>query len=36
MALLTHTERKTSRRYLREMIEQSRRAAAKRVGSRKE
>ncbi|MET0925310.1 MAG: integrase, partial [Xanthobacteraceae bacterium] len=36
MALLTHTERKTSRRYLRDLTEQSRRAAAKRVGARKE
>jgi len=36
MALATHSERDTSRRYLRELTEQSRRAAAKRVASRKE
>lgn len=35
-ALATHTEVKTSRGYLRETLEQSRRAAQKRVGSRKE
>lgn len=34
MALLTHTERKTSRGYLRDLTEQSRRAATKRVSSR--
>lgn len=34
MALATHTERKTSRGYLRDLTEQSRRAAAKRVASR--
>lgn len=36
MALLTHTERKTNERYIRDLTEPSRRAAAKRVGSRKE
>lgn len=36
MALTTHTERKTNRGYLRDLTEQSRRAAAKRVASRKE
>jgi hypothetical protein len=36
MALLTHSEAKTNRGYLRDLLEQSRRAAAKRVGSRKE
>lgn len=34
MALLTHSERKTSRGYLRDLTEQSHRAAAKRVQSR--
>ncbi len=36
MALLTHTQESTNRGYLREKIEQSRRAASKRVASRKE
>lgn len=36
MALATHTEAKTSHGYDREMMERSRRAAQKRVGSRKE
>lgn len=36
MALLTHTQEHTNRRYLKEKIEQSRRAATKRVASRKE
>lgn len=36
MALLTHTEEATNRRYLREVTEQSRRAAKLRVASRKE
>jgi len=36
MALLTHTERKTNDGYVRDLTEQSRRAAAKRVGSRGE
>lgn len=35
MALLTHTERKTNRGYLRDLTEQSRRAAKKRVAARK-
>lgn len=34
MALLTHSDRKNSRRYLRDLTEQSRRAAAKRLQSR--
>jgi hypothetical protein len=34
MALLTHSERRTSRGYLRDLTQQSRRAAAKRVASR--
>jgi hypothetical protein len=36
MALLTHSEASTNRIYLRDLTEQSRRAAAKRVASRKE
>ena len=35
-ALATHTQEKTNRGYMREQLNQSRRAAAKRVGSRKE
>lgn len=35
MALLTHTEEQTNRGYLAEVLKQSRRAAAKRVASRK-
>lgn len=35
MALATHTERKTNRGYLRDLTEQSRRAAAKRIAARR-